>query len=370
MASPIRAPMDIEPLGNIGGLLTPREDFVPNIQSVYGDIIQNAPDYQYFTAPLSNQGRTTATYGGQNNIVVAPDTPIRVVDNATGQVVYSGVGYEGANAAIDAANALSASTGKKANWDIQVAGPTMQGFQSVSTERPDVSGLGILADVGLPILGSVLAGPLGAAAGSAASGAAQGRSIGDIAKGALISGVGSYLGGQLFQGAPAGATDAAISANVNNAINAAYQAAQSGAASALGGIYGSAASGLAGGAGSLAGNALSSLPSNLAAIDAAAQSALSSAGLGGGVTGGLVTDAFGNVIDDTGAIVATAGGSSSIVPYVAPLAVGATAAATTAGSSAANAASDAAISQNTQNAIDTAYQNAQAGAASDLAAAG
>ena len=213
MASPIRAPMDIEPLGNIGGLLTPREDFVPNIQSVYGDIIQNAPDYQYFTAPLSNQGRTTATYGGQNNIVVAPDTPIRVVDNATGQVVYSGVGYEGAQGAIDAANALSASTGKKANWDIQVAGPTMQGFESVSTDRPDVSGLGILADVALPVAGSLLAGPLGlgalglgaagtaaagAALGSGLSSAAQGRSLEDALLRAAIAGGTSYLGGQLF----------------------------------------------------------------------------------------------------------------------------------------------------------------------------
>lgn len=223
MASPIRAHMDIEPLGNIGGLLTPREDFVPNIQSVYGDIIQNAPDYQYFTAPLSNQGRTTATYGGQNNIVVAPDTPIRVVDNATGQVVYSGVGYEGAQGAIDAANALSASTGKKANWDIQVAGPTMQGFQSVSTDRPDVSGLGILADVALPVAGSLLAGPLGlgalglgaagtaaagAAIGSGLSSAAQGRSIEDALLRAAIAGGGSYLGSQIFApgAAPTGAT--------------------------------------------------------------------------------------------------------------------------------------------------------------------
>jgi len=433
MASPIRAPMDSEPLGSIGGLLTPREDYIPNLQSVYGDIVQNAADYQYFTAPLSNQGRSTASYGTGNNLVVAPDTPVRLVNNTTGEVVYSGVGYAGAQGAIDAANALSSSTGKKANWDIQVSGPTMQGFQSVSTDRPDVSGLGILADVGLPILGSVLAGPLGAAAGSAASGAAQGRSIGDIAKGALISGVGSYLGGQLFQGAPAGATDAAISANVNNAINAAYQAAQSGAASSLGGIYGSAASGLAGGAGSLAGGALSSLPSNLAAIDAAAQSALSSAGLGGGVTGGLVTDAFGNVIDETGAIVASAGGGAGT--SLLPAAAGATAlggaAALTGGGGASSAsttnqaasqtgenlstdqfgnvvdetgaivatggggaggtagilggtaalgggaalasgggATDATISENVQNALDTATTNAQTGAANDLTAAG
>lgn len=226
MATPLPPevlPPDYEALGSIGGLLTPREDYIPNLQSVYGDIVQNAADYQYFTAPLSNQGRTTASYGTGNNLVVAPDTPVRLVNNATGEVVYSGVGYEGAQGAIDAANALSASAGKKANWDIQVAGPTMQGFQSVSTDRPDVSGLGIVADVALPVAGSLLAGPLGlgalglgtagtaaagAALGSGLSSAAQGRSIEDALLRAAIAGGGSYLGSQLFApgAAPTGAT--------------------------------------------------------------------------------------------------------------------------------------------------------------------
>jgi len=227
MATPLPPevlPPDYEALGSIGGLLTPREDYIPNLQSVYGDIVQNAADYQYFTAPLSNQGRTTASYGTGNNLVVAPDTPVRLVNNATGEVVYSGVGYEGAQTAIDAANALSASTGKKANWDIQVAGPTMQGFQSVSTDRPDVSTLGIISDIALPVAGSLLLGPLGAAAGSAVSGAAQGRPIGDIAKSALISGVGSAIGGQLFPGSSGAPTDVAASATQAGA-QAATQAA-------------------------------------------------------------------------------------------------------------------------------------------------
>lgn len=216
MATPLPPevlPPELEALGGIGGLLTPREDYVPNIQSAYGAIIQNAPDYQYFTAPLSNQGRATASYGTTNQIVVAPDTPIRLVNNATGEVVASGTGYEGAQAAIDAANALAASAGKKANYDIQVVRPGGQSFESVSTERPDVSGLGILADVALPVAGSLLAGPLGlgalglGAAGTAAAGAAlgsglssvaQGRSIEDALLRAAIAGGGSYLGSQLL----------------------------------------------------------------------------------------------------------------------------------------------------------------------------
>lgn len=215
---------DLEALANIGGLLTPREDYVPRIQSAYGDIIQNAADYQYFTAPLSNQGRTTATYGGQNNIVVAPDTPIRVVNNATGEVVYSGVGYEGAQAAIDAANALSASTGKKANWDIQVAGPTTQGFQSVSTDRPDTSALDVAAKVAgtaLPIaVGFIpgfgqLATGLQIAAGAGAGAAGAGLRGDNILKGAIMGGL-SSAGGTLVGDALRSGTN--LGANAARAI--------------------------------------------------------------------------------------------------------------------------------------------------------
>lgn len=247
MATPLPPevlPPDYEALGSIGGLLTPREDYIPNLQSVYGDIIQNAADYQYFTAPLSNQGRTTATYGGQNNIVVAPDTPVRVVNNATGEVVYSGVGYEGAQGAIDAANALSASTGKKANWDIQVAGPTMQGFESVSTERPDVSTLGVLADVALPVAAGFIPGVgpvLGAALGSAASSVAQGRSLEDTLKRAALSAGGAYVGGQVFQ-VPADPLARSIETMANNAIaNLGSSVAGTTAGSAVGSATGAAA---------------------------------------------------------------------------------------------------------------------------------
>jgi hypothetical protein len=200
-------------IGYIGGLLTPRENLIPNIQSAYGAIIQNAPDYQYFTAPLSNQGRDTASYGTTNQLVVAPDTGVRLVNNATGEVVFAGTGYEGAQQAIDAATALSSSAGKNANWDIQVTRPGSTNFETVSTERPDVSGLGVVADIGLPILGSVLAGPLGAAAGSGLSSVAQGRSIEDALLRAAIAGGTSYLGGELF--GPASGSTSGATAGIN-----------------------------------------------------------------------------------------------------------------------------------------------------------
>lgn len=277
MASPIRAPMDSEPLGNIGGLLTPREDYIPNLQSVYGDIVQNAADYQYFTAPLSNQGRSTASYGTGNNLVVAPDTPVRLVNNATGEVVYSGVGYEGAQGAIDAANALSSSAGKKANWDIQVSGPTMQGFQSVSTDRPDVSGLGILADVALPVAASLLVpggGLLGtilpAAAGSAVSSVAQGRNLENTLLRAALAGGGAGLGELAFapaQVASQATTQAATQAGTQAAGQAATQAAATAVPSAVGDIVVTALGGIpAAVGGAFGGLATSLLPS---AFDAA-----------------------------------------------------------------------------------------------------
>ena len=224
MASPL-PPMDfgpdLEQLGNIGGLQTAREDFVPNIQSVYGDIIQNAPDYQYFTAPLSNQGRSTASYGTGNQFVVAPNTGVRLVNNATGEVAYSGTGYEGAQGAIEAANALSSSTGKKANWDIQVTGPTMQGFGSVSTDRPDTSALDVAAKVAgtaLPVAVGFIPGLQGIPAilaASAAGGAGAALTGQDILKGAIMGGL-SSAGGQFVGDALRGATG--LSTNAARAI--------------------------------------------------------------------------------------------------------------------------------------------------------
>ena len=209
---------DLEQLGNIGALQTAREDYIPRIQSAYGSIIQNAPDYQYFTAPLSNRGRTTATYGGKNNLVVAPDTPIRVVDNKTGEVIYSGIGYEGAQSAIDAAKALSASGGSKANWDIQVTRPGGNKFESVSTERPDDM-VGKIAGMALPIAVSFIPGlqGVGAVLANAAAGAA-GAAIagGDPLKGGIMGGL-TAAGTQFL---PKPLTDLGLGAKAAKAVGA------------------------------------------------------------------------------------------------------------------------------------------------------
>lgn len=217
-------------------------------------------DYQTFTAPLSNKGNPTATFGNiTNTFGLAPDQQIRLVDD-TGKVIYSGTGYDAANEAIKLAQGLTDAGGKKAAWEIQTtpsatqtmwgAASPQDGWKTIAQENKNKSPLGAIADIALPIVGGMINPLLGAAAGSALSSVAQGRSLGNTLLRAGIAAGGSALGEGIFGKAiPAGATDAAISSNINNAINTAFQAAQQGAASSLGSVYGSALGGAVAGSG-------------------------------------------------------------------------------------------------------------------------
>jgi len=79
--------------------------------SKYLDAFAGVP-MQTFAAPLSNRGNPTSEYW--NKIYMTPDMPIRVVDNATGKVVYEGVGYDAAQQASEFASSLLDSGGHKA----------------------------------------------------------------------------------------------------------------------------------------------------------------------------------------------------------------------------------------------------------------
>lgn len=288
--------------------------------------------------------------GGTNvnesmNFAAIPGQSYRLVNNATGKVVGEASSPEEISALVAQSNALSKQLGKKA--DLSFEQSTGGAYSPIFKDQPN-----ILFDTPMKLI---------AAGMLAATGA------GLLQPGGL-GGVG------------AAGSDAAISNSVANAINAAYTGAQAGAASALAPIYGAGAgafsAGAAGAGGllsegsSLAPGALSSLPSNLASINAATQASLAGAGLGG-ATSGLAVDAFGNVVDKTGAIVATGGGGGSLLPAGLALgATGATAAVTSGGAGAgagAAGATDAAINESLKNTIDTAYKNAQTGAASNLA---
>lgn len=157
----------------------------------------------------SNKNKST---GG---VSVSYNTPIALINNATGEVVKAGVGFDAAQQIAEMARQLSTTEGKKAQWSIYTAPPgatDVNQFKPVATEKKDKSFLGSVLSVVAPIAGTLLAGPLGlgalglgsvgtgalgAALGSGALGAARGESLGDILKKAAISGAGAFAGGTL-----------------------------------------------------------------------------------------------------------------------------------------------------------------------------
>ena len=119
--------------------------------------------------------------------------------------------------------------------------------------KPSIAGP--IADIALPLAmnflipgSGLLHGALTAAGGSILSGVAQGKPIGDIAKGALISGAGGALGGAL------GGAGSAASKGTSLGLSPAFQAARGAAGSLLPAISGSVGSGLGAGLGALGGS--------------------------------------------------------------------------------------------------------------------
>lgn len=160
--------------------------------------------------PANDQYATPyyAAYTNDNDfagaVMAAPGQKIRMVDAKTGEVVYEGVGQEGAKKATELANAVSKEKGRKAAWQIQIDQNGQWTTAAAERYDPKKKGLfGSLMDIVLPIAGAILlpgvggalAGSLGAglgaAGGSAISSAAQGRSIGDTLKMAALSGIGA-----------------------------------------------------------------------------------------------------------------------------------------------------------------------------------
>lgn len=236
-------------------------------------------------------------------VMAQPGQKIRMIDPATGDVIFEGEGPEGAKQATMIANAVSQEKGRKAAWQIQ-GDYGEEGWKTQAAERYDPkkqSGLGKLADIALPILGAILApltggasialaAGLGAAGGSALSSALQGRSLSDTLLRAAISGVG------------AGVVGPAVGNVVSGLGGAAGAGAGTGAAGALGSAAGSAAGGAAGTvAGDIGGNLLSEvvvqgathggLGSLIGAgLGSAAGGALSSSGGANNLQGGQGSD--------------------------------------------------------------------------------
>jgi hypothetical protein len=155
------------------------------------DMVGKNPDatnnYRVFNAPLSNKGNQTAY--NNNSFSVIQDQPIRLVDKATGKVIFQGTGYEAAEKAIELAEGLTKTGGNKAEWEIQTgqfknpgSGDLVFGdtFKPVASEKANNSILPEVLDIlGDAALGFIIGGPIGAAIAAGAS--AAGVNVSDIA---------------------------------------------------------------------------------------------------------------------------------------------------------------------------------------------
>lgn len=163
-----------------------------------GGIYPTNPNLQMFKAPLSSKGNPTA-YGDNYISVTSPTQVFRLFDKNTGKVVYEGVGYEGAQEAINRASALTAEEGAKAQWQIQTPNPQQEsGYSIIASEKRNQSTVGDIASVALPIGMALLTGGMSLPAqiaGAAMAGAAGAGLAGkDPLKAGLISGATAGLG--------------------------------------------------------------------------------------------------------------------------------------------------------------------------------
>jgi hypothetical protein len=198
----------------------PPSNLTANISGLPDDLFNKysqGPTAQLMPAD-PKKGYGTSYYAAYTNdgdmagaVMVADGQKVRLVDKMTGDVVFEGVGPEGARLATSVANGISQDMGRKAAWAIQK--PTDEGgWVSMAEERYDPkeqSTLGKLADFALPILGAILmpvtggmsaaiAAGLGSAAGSALSSIAQGRSVEETLKRAAIAGVTAGVGAKVM----------------------------------------------------------------------------------------------------------------------------------------------------------------------------
>ena len=291
-----------------------------------------------------------------------PGVSYRLVNNATGETTTATTPEE-IRDLIAQSNALSAAGGKKA--DLAIESNQTGAWSPVFTDAPnplfnDITKLALAGMIAATGAGLLQPGGLGGLGAAGTSGA-----------GAGVGATGSLAGAGL------------------SSLPANLAAIQAGANAALAGAGLGTAAATGAGLGALASGGIEALPgitvtgatggSILPAVGTIAAMGGAAAATGGAGTSGasgatnanqnLTKDQFGNVVDETGAIVSTGGGgSTSLLPAAGAAAGAAGVAAATGGGGA--GATDATITQNTQNAVDTAYQNAQTGAAGDTAAAG
>jgi hypothetical protein len=162
-------------------------------------LLLNAQGEQGFQF-MTDRGRQAGYGKGNTGFITAdPNAQYRMFDErGKNRIVAEGTGVDALRNIYNTANQFNEEQGRDANWGIERLNPATGQWERVAENDPRKNVVGKIADVALPVLGAVVAGPWGAAAGSAASSIAQGRAIEDIALRAAIAGGATYAGGELF----------------------------------------------------------------------------------------------------------------------------------------------------------------------------
>jgi hypothetical protein len=154
-----------------------------------GGLYKVNPYMQTFQAPLSDKGNSTASAGGGID-VKSPTQVFRLLDKNTGKVVYEGVGYEGAQEAINRASALTAEQGAKAQWQIQTPNSQQEsGYSVLANEKRSQSTVGDIASFALPIAMAIATAGASLPAQMAAAGLAGAAGAGLAGKNPLKAGL-------------------------------------------------------------------------------------------------------------------------------------------------------------------------------------
>jgi hypothetical protein len=154
-----------------------------------GGLYKVNPYMQTFQAPLSDKGNSTASSGGGID-VKSPTQTFRLLDKNTGEVVYEGVGYEGAQEAINRASALTAEQGAKAQWQIQTPNSQQEsGYSVLANEKRSQSTVGDIASFALPIAMAIATAGASLPAQMAAAGLAGAAGAGLAGKNPLKAGL-------------------------------------------------------------------------------------------------------------------------------------------------------------------------------------
>jgi hypothetical protein len=237
----VNVPREIEDL-----TYNPRQPGKTNL--AYG-AYENPNTFSAMTSDGDFAGEVGADYNGK----------IRIIDPMNGEPLFEGSGNQAVGAAFTAVNEIAKEKGRNASWAVQIDDGN-GGWATAASDFVDAkksSPLSMLADIALPIIGSILmpfaapafaamsamgAAAAGAALGSLTSSAAQGRSVDEALKRALVSAATAGAA----SGVSSAITSAAVKAGTQAIEGVAAQTAATGTGQALANVGGQTAANAAG----------------------------------------------------------------------------------------------------------------------------